>query len=257
MGTNTKSITDYLQTLSDIIPAIQMGIVPPDIGIVYHKFAENDNIGSTQKIISTCENTDPFNSGAELFISSTDDADTQVVVLDGVNQDFVPVQETITLQGTTPVALATRYRTIYRGYNANGVQFSGDVSVVDAADNEYANLPGTYDGKLVNQTLTSIFTVPVGYTGFVTEWQGMVDEGKSVDLIAYIRLFNGVWRYQDRMTLSNGTHKKGLPYSPFPEKSDLKVMARTAQTSTNASVSYTITLINNNYINKFRRLAWR
>lgn len=38
----TNSITDYLQSIQDLIPAIQMGLFPdPTIGTVYHVLSES------------------------------------------------------------------------------------------------------------------------------------------------------------------------------------------------------------------------
>ena len=264
---NTVSITDYLQSLTDIIPAIQMGIVPSDIGIVYHKFAGSINISTTQSIISTCPNENPFNTdNLPLYISSTDNTDTQEIFIEGINQNYQVVNELITLQGQTAVSLQTDFRTIWRGYNNNTVDLAGDIYIGSesnptngepAENNMYLHIPGTINGKLTNQSLTSIFTIPDGYTGFITSWFATATKGKDIDFIAYTRENMGIWRYQDRISVYESTFYKEMPYMRIPEKTDMKVLGATQSGTSNASTTYDMILINNEYLKKMRQLKWR
>lgn len=263
----TVSITDYLQSLKDIIPAIQMGIVPSDIGIVYHKFAGSINISTTQSIISTCPNENPFNTNnLPLYISSSSILDTQEIFIEGVDQNYKVVQEKITLQGQTAVPLVTEFRTIWRGYNNNTVDIVGEVFVgsevaptsgIPNDDNMYLHIPGTINGKLTNQSLTSIFTIPEGYTGFIISWFTTATKGKDIDFIAYTRESGGVWRYQDRISVYEATFQKDMPYMRIPEYTDMKVLGATQVGTTNASTTYDLILINNEYLKKMRTLKWR
>jgi len=264
----TKSISDYVQSLHDIIPAIQMGLLPPTVAQVYHKFAESNTITTTSSILSTCQNQDPFNTaGDDLYISSASANDTQTVYLEGISHDTGEmIAEYVILQGQAGVPLSGVFRTVFRGYNTNGVSFDGDVYVgseatptggIPAVDNQFAHLPAIFDGKVINQTLTSIFTIPINYVAFITNWYGTATKGKDVDMVAYSRFTGGVFTYKERMFNFESSGQKSLPWLRFSEGSDFKVEAITSQGTVDGSVSYDIILIHKDYIDKDRPLSWR
>jgi len=265
---STRSITDWVQTLDDIIPALQMGLVPDSaIGQVYHKFSESNQITTQASILSSCENQDPFNTaGSQLYISSSDAADTQQIYLEGVDQNFLMASELITLTGQTAKALTTNFRTIFRGWNNNGTVLAGDVYVgtevtptggIPATDNQYAMIPSIYDDKQVNQILTSVFTVPDNYTGFITEWYTSAAKSKDIELTAYARLYQKIFKYEAHMSTFESSIQRELPFLKFPSKTDFKVEALTSSGSISASTSYTLILLHNNYINSAREVVWR
>ena len=263
----TKSITDYIQTIQDIIPAIQMGLLPDTVGQVYHKFAESNSVTTTATLLSTVPNPDPFNtSGLQLYITSAG-TDTQIIYIEGI--DFTSGEmaaEYITLQGQTPVPLVNTYKTILRAYNTNGTYMTADAYIgseptpilgVPAVNNTYAHIPFEFDDKIVNQTLTSIFTIPTGYTGFVTNWYATATKGRDMETIAYARSTGSVFRYQERMFNFESSYQKALPWLRFPQGTDFKVEAKTSVGTIEGSCSYDIVLIHNDYINKERPLSWR
>lgn len=263
----TNSITDYLQSLKDIETAIQFGILPAGIGTIYHKFAGRIDIATDQVIISTCENENPFNTaGSQLYISSADAVATQTIYLEGIDQDYQVRSITMTLQGQTALAIPVNFRTLWRAYNSSSVDLANDVYVgteptptngIPAVNNQYLVVNATANGKLVNQTLTSIFTIPDGYTGFITRWYVTADKGADIDFTAYIKEFGGVWRYVERMQIFESSYLKELPYMKVPSKTDMKVMGATSVAQGNGSVTYDLMLINNDFLQKIRTLAWR
>ena len=263
----TRSITDYLQSLEDMIIALQLGVLPEFIGHVYHKFAESTLITTSPTILSTNPNQDPFNTNGDTLYISSGGADTQQIYIEGVlHSDGTMAGEYIALTGQTAVQLANIYKTILRAYNNNGVGLTEDAYIgseaapllgVPADDNIYAHIPAAYNGKPVNQTLLSTFTIPAGHTGFITNWYGTATKGKSVELIAYARGPGGIFRYQERMFNFEGSSQKTLPYLKFPSGTDFKVEALTAVGTVDGSCSYDIVILNNDWIAKSRPISWR
>lgn len=264
----TNSITDYLQQIEDLVPALQLGLLPDGIGQVYHKFAESAAVTTVASIMSTNPNQDPFNTaGDALYLSSGSATDNQMIYLEGVlYSDGTINGEYLALTGQTAVPLSNVYKTILRAFNANGVELTADAYIgseatptngVPADDNIYAHIPATYSGKTVNQTLLSTFTIPTGFTGFITNWYGTSTKGKDVELIAYARPVGGIFRYQERMFNYESSNQKQLPWLKFPAGTDFKVLAITSQGTVDGSCSYDIVLVSNDFISKFRPLAWR
>lgn len=265
---DTRSVTDYLQTIEDIIPALQLGVLPDYTGQVYHKFAESAAVATVPSLLSSHPNTDPFNeNGDTLYLSSASLTDTQSIYIEGtLHSDGTIAGEIVLLDGQTAVQLTKVYRTIIRAYNTNGVELTGDAYIgteaiptlgVPADANVYAHIPAVFQGKTVNQTLSSIFTIPEGYTGFITNWYGTATKGKDVELIAYARQKGGIFRYAERMFNFESSSQKTLPYLKFPSGTDFKIMAATSQGTVDGSCSYDFILLNNDYISKSRPLAFR
>jgi hypothetical protein len=263
----TNSITDYLQQIEDLIPALQMGLLPDGIGKVYHKFAESDTIEVTPSIMNSFQNPDPFNDAGDALYISSSSTDTTLIYLEGVEHGTGNIiSEYITLTGQTAVPLTKVFRTIFRGFNANGVPLIGDVWVgteaIPAAGvpnvlNAYCHIPASYGGKVANQTITSIFTIPTGFSGFVTNWYGNAPKGKDIELIAYARQPGGVFRYQEHLFNYQSSAQKQLPWLKFPAGADFKVEGITSQGTQNGIVTYDLVLVSNDFISKFRPLSWR
>ena len=265
----TKSITDYIQSLQDIVPALQMGLFPdPTVGKVFHKFAESTEVTTTPSIISSLQNQDPFNDNGELqYISSEDDTDTVEIYVEGVEYGTgLAVSETIMLTGQTAKALTTTFRTIYRAYNNNGTEFLGDIWIgteatptagKPATNNAYCHVPATYHGHSAQQTLTTIFTVPANYTGFLLNGYGAVGKLKDVDYIPYIRLAGKVWRQTDKLALYQASFQKQQPWGRLPTGTDFKVMGLTSQGTQDCALTYDLVLLRTDFIGKFRPLHWR
>lgn len=265
----SNSITDYLQSLHDIIPAIQMGLFPdPTIGTVYHVLSESDHVGVTPTIFGSNLNPDPFNdAGAALYLSSASATDTQYMYIEGIlHSDGTIAAEYKYLNGQTAVQLTNVYRTILRAYNANGVEFTADAYIgseptptlgIPATDNIYAHIPATYNSKTVNSMLTSVFTVPVGYTAFITNWYSSAPKGKDIELMAYARSTGHIFMYKENLTVYQNTTQKTLPWLKFPAGTDFKVNAITTQGTQSGAATFDVVLLLNEFINKIRPLAWR
>jgi|LGVF01.2.fsa_nt_gb hypothetical protein len=265
----TKSITDYIQSLQDIIPALQMGLFPdPTIGKVFSKFGETINLTVSSSIISSLQNQDPFNDdGNQLYISSENDTDNQAIYIEGVEYGTGnPVSETITLTGQTAKALTTSFRTMYTAYNANGTEILGDVWVgteaiplngKPATNNAYCHVPATYHGHSAQQALTTIFTVPTGYTGFLIDGYGSVGKGKDSEFVPFVRAPGKVWRYADSLFVFEASFQKQRPWVRLETGVDFKVTGITSQGTQQAALTYTLVLLRNDMIGKFRPLSWR
>ena len=265
----TNSITDYLQSLNDLIPAIQMGLFPdPTIGIVYHVLSESDHVGVTPTIFGSNLNPDPFNdAGDTLYLSSASATDNQYMYIEGVlHSDGTIAGEYQYLNGLAAVPLDNIYRTILRAYNANGDYMTAAAYVgteitpllgIPATANIIAHIPATYNGKTVNGMLTSVFTVPTNYTAFITNWYSSAPKGKDIELMAYSRSAGHIFRYRENLTVYQNTSQKILPWLKYTAGTDFKVDAMTTQGTQSGAATFDVVLLRNDFIKKFRPLAWR
>ena len=111
------------------------------------KFGQNDAVGTAMETVwRTGGNETYLTDNLINKISSSDNADTQDVVIEGhtigVDGDFTHVSQTVTLVGQTKTSINTPLARVSRIYNDNGVDFAGTVSVYED-DTVSAGVPQT------------------------------------------------------------------------------------------------------------------
>jgi hypothetical protein len=100
----------------------------------------------------------------------TTDSGAATVTVFGLNNDFEPIQEVVSLNGITNVDLANTYRRIYRmqvsSLGVSGAQDHGwnvgTIHVSGATSGTLGEIPIAQ-----NQSQMSMYTIPANYTGFI------------------------------------------------------------------------------------------
>jgi hypothetical protein len=183
----------------------------------------------------------PSDSGEAMFISSSSAADTHEMVVEGLDENFLAVSETVTLQGQTFVPLTGLWSRVHRAYNNGATSLAGTVYI--SSDNTDAGGDGVPDVTTAihatvppdaNQTLQAIYTVPYGFILAIKRVRvnllpvagGTVKQCKiHID----IRPFGKYWRTQASFGLittgaSFVSETLNIP-APFAAKTDVRVRA--------------------------------
>ena len=214
------------------------------------KFGHNDDIdtASTPEDVWSGGGLYTFtaNGGANYYISSSDNSDTQDIEIrcltEDANGDWNQEDVTVTLAGQTKTLISFSSGDLpvrfYRGYNSNSTDLAGIVYIYED-DTVVAGVPQTASKKRgeihtgSNQTEMAIYTIPSGYEGYLVEGHASIAGSVKNELLEfayYIRLYNGVFRIQWRGTLTtNGSnwfkYDFKASYLPIPAKTDVKVTA--------------------------------
>lgn len=113
---------------------------------------------------------DADNTAPIVSIASNNGADTQDIEITGLDINGVEVKQTITLTGTTRVALTTALWRVYRMENESATSLTGTVfcytgtgTVPSVGDPEVRAIID--DGN--NQTQMALYTIPIGCVGFL------------------------------------------------------------------------------------------
>jgi len=215
-----------------------------------HKFGKNPDLanGSEETIWdgSSLYPWSTWDSGADNVYLKSTTTDTQDVFIQGLNQDWVLTSETITLTGTTAVASQNTYRRIFRMYNASSTDFAGDISA------HYGSGTGTVVAKILignNQTLMSVYTVPVGHTAFLTDVEFSSPKNAELEIDLYCRPFGNVFRiHQAGSAYGNQYIKKFDIPLKITEKADIDLRAIAATGGVVAAGSFNLILVNNTYL---------
>ena len=209
-----------------------------------HKFGANYDIdiGSVPETVWTAGGLYPWaalTTAQTLYLISTNASDTGTIEIEGLDADYNFQSESLTMAGLTATTTANTYSRAFRmsyinaGANAGTVTartISGTGTVVAQVD---AN---------VGQTLMAVYTVPNGYTGYMTSLDVSVDANKSSQFQVYSRKTGQPFQIAHTTELS-GTYITAFN-SPLvmPAKTDIDMRVSLAL-SNNTRVSTNFDLV--------------
>ena len=190
----------------------------------------------------------------EVLSTSADDAASgtgaRTVTITGLDGDYNIITETVTLNGTTPVATTKQFRRAHtmRTVTAGSNGVNAGVITVRHSSTESNVFLAMQIGT--NQTNNSGYTIPAGYTGYIRRVTCNVKSNTAtyVEGALWIRQFGEVFRQRRPFSanLDNSLIDEIYGGIVLPEKSDV-VIRITLCTSENVGVAagYDLILIRN------------
>jgi len=189
-----------------------------------HKFGSNPEVKQSGLSVSSPETiwdgsneyTFPSDDGEVMEIVSTSGSDTQDVVVQGLDENFIDKTWTGTLTGSTAVNIGTWTR-IFRAYNDGDANFVGDITINQVGGStDYLKI---LDGN--NQTLMAIYTIPADKVGYLTRYSLSAQNEQSSSSIHFTaqirsREFGKVFRVRE--IVSFGTSHDTERVLQFPTK---------------------------------------
>lgn len=189
-----------------------------------HKFGSNPEIKNSGLSVASPETiwdgsseyNFPSDDGEVMEIVSTSGSDTQDVVVQGLDENFIDKTWTGTLTGSTAVNIGTWTR-IFRAYNDGDANFVGDITINQVGGStDYLKI---LDGN--NQTLMAIYTIPADKVGYLTRYSLSAQNEQSSSSIHFTaqirsREFGKVFRVRE--IVSFGTSHDTERVLQFPTK---------------------------------------
>ena len=179
-----------------------------------NKFGENPDIdtGTSPEDIWDLGGIYTWSTTADIdYIVSSGATDGVDILITGLDTNWEEVNQTISLNGQTPVALTTALIRVYRAVNMGSNDLNGNVAIYVSAgtsvtagvvaDNDHIRAY-VRDGN--NQTLMCIYTVPAGFNaafiaGYVAFSKGQVSA--TADFSWRARPFGGVFQVKSKIGL--------------------------------------------------------
>jgi len=204
------------------------------------KFGNNPDInGSLETIWSHGGLYVHPTSAIQMKVSSSSADDTalgtgaRTVSVQGLDQDYNEVAETVTLTGQTAVLTTTTFIRVFRAFvitAGSGGTAAGTIYV--GTGTVTAGVPATVYADIPvgeNQTLMAIWTVPAGYTFYMYRGTFSAASNNAAQYILgkfMIRPFGGVFRNAADVTSNSNL----IPYDfeiplAVPEKADIEARA--------------------------------
>lgn len=212
-------------------------------------------------------------AGVLVDVVSTADSDNGAtatgaltVIVQGLDENWDRVEETVTMDGTTPVTtMTTTFVRLFRAF----VQISGANETNDGDITVYARATGSgvdagdvgvFIGAGGGQTQQTIFTIPrleaayfiKGYTGLATSLK--TAENGIFRWMLRVNAFGpgGAWLTQGEIGLVNTgsghwQYEYGAPAGAIPEKTDIRIELTTASTTFDTVGGYDLILVQDGF----------
>jgi len=216
-----------------------------------HKFGANFDVdnNSEPETVWTGGGLYPWsalNVAKTLYILSNDSNEEGTVELQGLDEDYNVVTETVTLNGSTAVTTLNTFLRVYRMiYTDDG---GGNVGVITArVDSPSGTVVAQIEGVL-SQTLMCVYTVPAGYTAYMMAVDFSVQKNKDAQVLMMQRTFNtNNFRIAHMAEVYESTYRYDFPIPlPLPEKTDLELRTDNVETNnTRVTSNFTAVLIKN------------
>lgn len=226
-----------------------------------YKFGYNPDVNGDEETVWEQGGNYPWlDSAVTMFVSSTSVNDTSggsganTILIQGLDEDYVEIEETITLNGQTQVATQLSYLRVYRAFvtlagssgTSGGTIYIGSSGATGGVPNGtvYANL------SIGNQTQIAAYTVPAGHTLYLDEINitaALSLANKRVNGSFHTRDFgSNVFRTRFINVLQSSQLKQLFKYpQEFAEKTDVEIRVSTNTTNNPIAASFQGVLIKN------------
>ncbi len=221
-------------------------------------FGFNPDVDTTQVSVWPLPSLITFPSSAlQMTVSSTSANDTsagtgaRTVVVQGLDANYNEVTETVTLNGQTPVTMAASLLRVNYAYVAtagSGNSAAGDIYI--GTGTVTAGVPATVYDIIkfdYNNTTTGSYTIPAGYTGYVS--QGLFSSGQAggsnqVQGRLLTRGTNNIRMTAALTSLNNGVANYVFEYPlAVPEKTTLEATAIGSSSNNSCSSMFILLLV--------------
>ena len=201
------------------------------------------------------EATASLGTSRTLQVASTETQDTALgagarsVILIGQDTNYVEIQDTVALNGLTPVNTSIEFFRIYRAFVFGVGATQTNIGIIDvgvsfaagSADTVYATIEAEH-----GQTQMLIYTVPAGFTAYFMDIMLSTSAGKSTSAWGIIRPLGGAWLQQINWHIFEQAFTQNFTIAfPIPEKTDIELRAIGGAAGTNLSAAFNIVLIPN------------
>ena len=200
------------------------------------KFGHNSGVGATLEEVWDGSAAYVYITNAStLYISSSDNADSNVFEVTGLDASWAAQVTNVTSAGLSFVAVDGTWMRVFRVKNMGSISNIGTIYIADDNTDAGGNgIPDTLaDVKAqiqpaLNQTLMAIWSVAAGKTCYMTSFYGSTSSTKATEVHVYVRPFGGVFQIKRIITIFEGSER--IPWD-FPlsisAKSDVVVKAST------------------------------
>lgn len=182
-----------------------------------------------------------WDTAGTVTVSRADAADANKnVIISGLDADYKPVTTTITLSAATGNTSTTVFKRVLNVRMNGGTENVGQINVLKGATTVGRILAG------VGQSLIGIYTVPAGYTAYLTQGVMTIQNGADATGSFYYRVPGDRFLIGHTFEVASSEYQYAFT-CPFaiPEKTDIDVRASVRSNNALVTAAYDMILIKN------------
>jgi len=258
---DNENIQSFLGATKQLNLAVSMGQVDGYGSI--DKFGANDDItgnSNYQTIVGGQSGAYPYSTSADIIsLSSSNTGDNQTIRVIGQTADGTEIEQDISLNGRTRVAIDTPLQRVYRMINIDSTDIAGTVYCYSGTTNTLGVPSGASVEKAritnqTNQASMGVYTIPKGKVGFLCrgevglKWEGGVFAGtENITLHYRSRRIGGVFVTKKEVTITSGGSSIYKDARSFPDVipslTDIEIAKVDASASMGAWATFDILLV--------------
>ena len=167
-----------------------------------------------------------------------------VVVIEGLDANYLPQSETVTVSSSVAVTTTNTWSRVFRAYSTSGTNV-GNINIQKGG----VTVARITAGK--GQTLMAVYTIPSGYTGYLTKGACTCQAGADATGDMYVRYFGQQsFRIGHSFEVSGTGGQYEYVFSVplrIPEKTDIDVRATVRSNNARITAAFDIILVEDGY----------
>ena len=200
--------------------------------LALRKFGHNTEVAATLEDIWDGSGVYSYLTSAEIvYITSDDDTDDQTYEVQGLDANWDYQIKEVVCSGFSPVAVGGTWIRVFRIKNIGITDNAGNIYIsTGPVDSDSDGVPDS--GLLAqitatyNQTLMALWTVPAGYTAYLTSFYASTSSAKVTEVHLYVKPYGKVFQIKKLATINQGTTKFSYDFPLIiTEKSDITIKA--------------------------------
>lgn len=214
-----------------------------------HKFGavpamSQNQTGTVWDIDDTLYPWDAFDTAGAATVLAVDPTDANhTVTVVGLDSDYNEISEVLTTSSTGPVTGTKLFKRIYRAYFTDGGQIT-NTSDIDIQVNS-TTVARIKANKA--QTLMGVYTIPEGYTGYLTKGTATCQAGADATGDMFVRYFGAsTFRVGHSFEVAGVGGQYSYDFTipiEIPSKSDIDIRATVRSNNARLTVAFDLILI--------------
>lgn len=206
-----------------------------------HKFGANRNLVSGAQTIWTQGGLYPWSAldnPQTLYIISTSTSDTGTIEIIGLDNNYLPLSETVTLTGQTAKATQNQFKRVFRMISS-----TTNVGVITARTISGTGTVVAHMEAGTSQTLMAVYTIPATVNAYGTQFTAGIGKGGDATFTPYVREFGGAFRIRGELELYESTFTQTYTVPvPIGPKADIDFRVSTSGNNFPATASFDLIL---------------
>lgn len=206
-----------------------------------HKFGANRNLVSGAQTIWTQGGLYPWSAldnPQTLYIISTSTSDTGTLEIIGLDNNYLPLSETVTLTGQTAIATQNQFKRVFRM-----ISNTTNDGVITARTISETGTVVAHMESGTSQTLMAVYTIPATVNAYGTQFTVGIGKGGDATFTPYVREFGGAFRIRGELELYESTFTQTYTVPiPIGPRADIDFRVSTSGNNFPATASFDLIL---------------